>query len=89
MGKISKEESRIPTELEIKIIAAYGTMRPTSIARMLEIDKSKVYTVLRKYSLPLRSHSKTEGTKYGKELIKKRSNHSQRICKPFKTNQLR
>ena len=81
----SRKYHTIPDELETKILSAYGTIKPASISRMLGIKKAKVYTTLRKFQKPLASHSKTEGTKYGKIEPTVRGNHTKRICTPYKS----
>jgi hypothetical protein len=79
----------VPDELETKIINCFKHVLAPSIAKVLGIKQAKVYVTLRKFQIPIKPHSNVEGTKYGVKIEpKKRSNHRERICKPFKTNQI-
>jgi hypothetical protein len=88
MGAKSTLEASIPDELELKILAAFKTMRVPAIVKELHVERGKVYNTLRKFKKPLKSHSSTEGTKYGRKTVKKRLPHTERLTTPFKTNQL-
>lgn len=87
----------VPDELETKIIACFKQITFQSISRILEINEAKIYRTLRKFQIPVKPHSKVDGTKYGKKEekeeeeereVKFKSNHSRRLTKPFKTSQL-
>jgi hypothetical protein len=84
-----------PDELELKIIASFKNLKVASIAEVLDVSVGKVYSVLRKFQIPIKPHSNVEGTKYGKKNPNKRdksgkrkTEKAERLTKPFKTNQL-
>jgi hypothetical protein len=92
MGKRkSRADHTNPDELESKIIASFKNLKVSSIAKVLDVPIGKVYSTLRKFQVPIKSHSNVEGTKYGKnpdKRGKRKKDHPQRITKPFKTSQL-
>lgn len=82
----------VPDELEAKIIACFKQITFPSICTILDVNEAKIYRTLRKFQIPVRHDSNVEGTRYGKKKeedeLKFKSNHSKRLTKPYKTNQL-
>lgn len=87
-------DTKITKELEDKVISCNKNLTVRSISIIFNISTSKIYQIFRKHGLSavegrtVKALASGKFTPYGRRVPKKRSKHSTRICKPYKTSQL-